>query len=126
MCLLYGCRRSFCKIFEIFFFKQKTSYEMRISDWSSDVCSSDLPVPSPLQLAGEPASFVIGATGLRSPPPACGRGFSGSLRRDAGLGEHVLAVAFGVVHRRSEERRGGKEFVSTCRSRWAPDHSKKT
>src|SRR3546814_2242990 len=28
---------------EIFFFKQKTAYEMRISDWSSDVCSSDLP-----------------------------------------------------------------------------------
>src|SRR3546814_15650093 len=27
-----------------FFFKQKTAYEMRISDWSSDVCSSDLPV----------------------------------------------------------------------------------
>src|SRR3546814_2535770 len=26
-----------------FFFKQKTAYEMRISDWSSDVCSSDLP-----------------------------------------------------------------------------------
>src|SRR3546814_5550705 len=29
-------------IFSIFFFKQKTAYEMRISDWSSDVCSSDL------------------------------------------------------------------------------------
>src|SRR3546814_4441771 len=29
--------------FQIFFFKQKTAYEMRISDWSSDVCSSDLP-----------------------------------------------------------------------------------
>src|SRR3546814_6648160 len=28
---------------DIFFFKQKTAYEMRISDWSSDVCSSDLP-----------------------------------------------------------------------------------
>src|SRR3546814_1226913 len=28
----------------LFFFKQKTAYEMRISDWSSDVCSSDLPV----------------------------------------------------------------------------------
>src|SRR3546814_3164083 len=28
-----------------FFFKQKTAYEMRISDWSSDVCSSDLPIP---------------------------------------------------------------------------------
>src|SRR3546814_5520059 len=31
-------------IFVIFFFKQKTAYEMRISDWSSDVCSSDLPL----------------------------------------------------------------------------------
>src|SRR3546814_7058607 len=30
-----------------FFFKQKTAYEMRISDWSSDVCSSDLPELSP-------------------------------------------------------------------------------
>src|SRR3546814_6262205 len=30
--------------FSVFFFKQKTAYEMRISDWSSDVCSSDLPV----------------------------------------------------------------------------------
>src|SRR3546814_10797884 len=29
--------------FDFFFFKQKTAYEMRISDWSSDVCSSDLP-----------------------------------------------------------------------------------
>src|SRR3546814_1560057 len=29
--------------FAFFFFKQKTAYEMRISDWSSDVCSSDLP-----------------------------------------------------------------------------------
>src|SRR3546814_5252026 len=34
---------SFCTIF--FFFKQKTAYEMRISDWSSDVCSSDLSPP---------------------------------------------------------------------------------
>src|SRR3546814_10530608 len=34
-----------------FFFKQKTAYEMRISDWSSDVCSSDLPPPSNHQIA---------------------------------------------------------------------------
>src|SRR3546814_4549113 len=33
----------FCRFF--FFFKQKTAYEMRISDWSSDVCSSDLDRP---------------------------------------------------------------------------------
>src|SRR3546814_1143954 len=31
-----------CFVFSFFFFKQKTAYEMRISDWSSDVCSSDL------------------------------------------------------------------------------------
>src|SRR3546814_8863792 len=31
-----------CYFFFVFFFKQKTAYEMRISDWSSDVCSSDL------------------------------------------------------------------------------------
>src|SRR3546814_1693295 len=34
-----------------FFFKQKTAYEMRISDWSSDVCSSDL-VPAPRHSGG--------------------------------------------------------------------------
>src|SRR3546814_3996568 len=34
-------------VFCVLFFKQKTSYEMRISDWSSDVCSSDLPSTSP-------------------------------------------------------------------------------
>src|SRR3546814_3099368 len=32
--------------FRVFFFKQKTAYEMRISDWSSDVCSSDLLIES--------------------------------------------------------------------------------
>src|SRR3546814_1773699 len=36
--MMYGYYVSF-----VFFFKQKTAYEMRISDWSSDVCSSDLP-----------------------------------------------------------------------------------
>src|SRR3546814_8079471 len=36
------CKGSYS--FFIFFFKQKTAYEMRISDWSSDVCSSDLPL----------------------------------------------------------------------------------
>src|SRR3546814_14172258 len=33
---------SLCACFVVFFCKQKTAYEMRISDWSSDVCSSDL------------------------------------------------------------------------------------
>src|SRR3546814_2851985 len=41
-----------------FFFKQKTAYEMRISDWSSDVCSSDLGDEGPI--GGEQLSFAIG------------------------------------------------------------------
>src|SRR3546814_9995146 len=50
------CVCSFCGGF-VFFFKQKTAYEMRISDWSSDVCSSDL--PSPLYYA-EPFTKHLG------------------------------------------------------------------
>src|SRR3546814_9692971 len=43
----------------LFFFKQKTAYEMRISDWSSDVCSSDLidddvPPPETIRMPGRP------------------------------------------------------------------------
>src|SRR3546814_4971560 len=41
--LLYFCFSLLFIMFFFFFFKQKTAYEMRISDWSSDVCSSDLP-----------------------------------------------------------------------------------
>src|SRR3546814_2927941 len=43
----------FFVLFFVFFFKQKTAYEMRISDWSSDVCSSDLIVIEPEGLFGE-------------------------------------------------------------------------
>src|SRR3546814_6461508 len=40
--LLFSYLCVFCFVFLFFFFKQKTAYEMRISDWSADVCSSDL------------------------------------------------------------------------------------
>src|SRR3546814_19497416 len=45
----------FCSLYVVvfFFFKQKTAYEMRISDWSSDVCSSDLGLPKMPFRAGE-------------------------------------------------------------------------
>src|SRR3546814_7009586 len=46
--------------FLFFFFKQKTAYEMRISDWSSDVCSSDLP-----PVSGQPDEAVEDALGAR-------------------------------------------------------------
>src|SRR3546814_15814073 len=45
----------------IFFFKQKTAYEMRISDWSSDVCSSDLNTPAPV--SGRRGTVWPGRTG---------------------------------------------------------------
>src|SRR3546814_11941224 len=50
MCCLYLC--------VVFFFKQKTAYEMRISDWSSDVCSSDLAVSSSQARAWRCASAI--------------------------------------------------------------------
>src|SRR3546814_3979184 len=56
-----------------FFFKQKTAYEMRISDWSSDVCSSDLSSPKPPQ-NGQDQAHAADRHGLkkrcRSPTPS--------------------------------------------------------
>src|SRR3546814_4466471 len=56
-CMVCWCV-SLLRLFLFFFFKQKTAYEMRISDWSSDVCSSDL--VRVLQLAGEIAAIEAG------------------------------------------------------------------
>src|SRR3546814_10451022 len=41
-CIVVDGQRIFCIWYLLFFFTQKTAYELRISDWSSDVCSSDL------------------------------------------------------------------------------------
>src|SRR3546814_6683255 len=87
-----------------FFFKQKTAYEMRISDWSSDVCSSDLRRYRPARRTR------LSGTGLR-------RGY-----RDEKSGPDDEAGAGHAAAHRSEERRVGKECVSTCRSRWSPTH----
>src|SRR3546814_17090751 len=50
----------------VFFFKQKTAYEMRISDWSSDVCSSDLGLAEEGPSAGDAVLGVSGASGTRT------------------------------------------------------------
>src|SRR3546814_18806235 len=55
-----------------FFFKQKTAYEMRISDWSSDVCSSDLIVPA--------SRLVVPVSETRVPPGERGSQFSARSR----------------------------------------------
>src|SRR3546814_4350319 len=98
-----------------FFFKQKTAYEMRISDWSSDVCSSDLPARN-----GRLERLARGgARHLRRPaPPQIGGKRRDILRRSA----RATEPGSRDDRHRSEERRVGKECVSTCRSRWSPYH----
>src|SRR3546814_15690409 len=101
----------------MFFFKQKTAYEMRISDWSSDVCSSDL--------TGTPSSSASHV----SPSPACGRGRREAPGEGAAFdvagqkpGPHPNPSPEGgrgatdrsirsARYARSEERRGGKECI---------------
>src|SRR3546814_14880999 len=107
---------------------------MRISDWSSDVCSSDLyPLPEYLREGVREGLVQLLA----------------ALEKETGLNENGRARALGNIHddlrrlkaisddrirnpaiaeveikkpMRSEERRVGKESVSTCRSRWVPYH----
>src|SRR3546814_18291585 len=103
-----------------FFFKQKTAYELRISDWSSDVCSSDLPSVAglPPRSPARPVESLARPDRRREPwRRACAES----------IGERADRVVFVDIHARcrSEERRVGKECVSTCRSRWSPDHYKK-
>src|SRR3546814_15285734 len=54
-------------LFVVFFFKQKTAYEMRISDWSSDVCSSDLPNVPTVQESGYPGFEAYSWIGIFAP-----------------------------------------------------------
>src|SRR3546814_7336725 len=103
MCLCV-CECCVCLCF--FFFKQKTAYEMRISDWSSDVCSSDLLAAG----VGDHRLEQVAALAQVHAAPD-GRGEAG--------GRGLRPLVCQAVDR-SEERRVGKECVSTCRSRWSP------
>src|SRR3546814_20999191 len=88
---------------------------MRISDWSSDVCSSDLQASDHSHPDGCPSGRSNRTFKLR---PASRRPHGAEA-----FAEPRSAHAAG--ERRSEERRVGKECVSTCRSRWSPYHYKK-
>src|SRR3546814_13408668 len=125
---------------------------MRISDWSSDVCSSDLPLTRgyacfkglqakeshhgpnrllhplkrnaeggydriPLEQALDEIAEKVSAISEKYGPDSIGTYF--------GNGASFNSTSFsfqGSFMDRSEERRVGKECVSTCRSRWSPDH----
>src|SRR3546814_9763929 len=97
----------------LFFFKQKTAYEMRISDWSSDVCSSDLGMGGMFKYP----LLTAFAKSLND--------YTKSIDQPGPTQLDIIAAqidALYVVMGRSEERRVGKECVSTWRSRWTPYH----
>src|SRR3546814_6765989 len=122
-----------------FFFKQKTAYEMRISDWSSDVCSSDL--------AGSPGSAALSVAATAAGAATDGgaawalliaqamsaattnRNIMGSPSlsdfAQCGVATAASAEVTGIADRytaadRPEGRRVGKGCVRTCRYRWLP------
>src|SRR3546814_19862274 len=106
---------------------------MRISDWSSDVCSSDLPRAvsdgtGDQKLAAKAAPTRLGeGQGLCALPHQHHFLGAGGMDRDR-VAQVVEGDAPLQRHREalsSDERRVGKEYVSTCRSLSSPDHSKK-
>src|SRR3546814_15843220 len=107
---------------------------MRISDWSSDVCSSDL---GDAAFAFEPVERIAVGKVIAV---VVGDGDADQFALPIAAGKRALAVVdrqrditadeveAGISHqraRRSEERRVGKECVSTCRYRWSPYPKKK-
>src|SRR3546814_13705884 len=105
---------------------------MRISDWSSDVCSSDLFNSAIFPgIQGGPLEHVIAAKAVafgEALHPAfadyANRVVENAQVLAASLERQGYTIVSGGTdtHVRSEERRVGKECVSTCRSRWSPDH----
>src|SRR3546814_12195632 len=98
---------------------------MRISDWSSDVCSSDLLSLSEADAAkarNGVIGFVFQAYHLMPRTTAIENVQLALLYANARDYRERSEAALESVGLRSEERRVGKECVSTCRSRWSPYH----
>src|SRR3546814_19535086 len=109
---------------------------MRISDWSSDVCSSDL---LGARVVGVQVEFAVAVgtevDGVADPDRidvvAAADGLGDFLHRSIGrrieqeFRSQPAAIVLPLQKRRSEERRVGEECVSTCRFRWSPYHKKK-
>src|SRR3546814_20856055 len=105
-----------------FFFKQKTAYELRISDWSSDVCSSDL-LGGCIVRGEQHGLWKVIYVGIEQKwAVRCQHQtrLVGSTMPDG-----YKQFASRRENHRSEERRVGKECVSTYISRWSPTHKKK-
>src|SRR3546814_15094808 len=114
VCEAYAALASTGILFMLLFFKQKTAYEMRISDWSSDVCSSDL--------HGFFGTHIHECAHASGAAHRLDRDFSARWTKDALAMEEATAE----LTARSEARRGGEECVSTGRSLSSPYQCKKT
>src|SRR3546814_19652254 len=109
-----------------FFFKQKTAYDVRISDWRSDVCSSDL---FALVVGADGAYSAVREELLKMDRIHFSRQYVAHGYKELSIpptesGDYALSPINGL-HIRSEERRVGQECVGTCRSRWWRYHYKK-
>src|SRR3546814_14763109 len=108
---------------------------MRISDWSSDVCSSDLTMLSigafdvsrmiATQIDYQQAAAEVASLAIARPPQSDTAYLKTAAASASGLDEEDITVTTKITCDgvdRSEERRVGKEWVRTCRSRWSPYH----
>src|SRR3546814_7698219 len=105
----------------VFFYKQKTAYEVRISDWSSDVCSSELhPAAHQQRMRMQGKRKWRAQPGIDCGDLQHGIGYEADQHdRDQ---ENRHEDVDPAIDKRTEERRVGKEWVRTCRSRWSPCH----
>src|SRR3546814_7579118 len=93
LCHVLVC--ALCVMLLLFFFKQKTAYEMRISDWSSDVCSSDL--IGLLQRIGEGGDVAVADRSADHRNVAIAEARSVSARREFGGGRLPGLLAIGTI-----------------------------